>query len=73
MMATKESTLPAVEHEEYGKLTICRNYNDVKPLIKEKIKVVSQDNSKQIVWIQLERDNKIIPLSFSAMIFLLRN
>ena len=72
-MMTQDPPLPSVEHEEFGKLTLYRNYNEVKPLLNKKFKVVSQDNNKEIIWIKIEDTQKVIPLSFSAMIYLLRN
>lgn len=73
MALQQEYSISSIEHEEYGKLTICRNYNQVKPLFKEKFEIISQDNEKEICYIQLHRSKKIIPMTFSAMIYLLRN
>lgn len=73
MMATKELPQPSVEHEEYGKLTIQRHPQDVKPLLKKKFTILTQDNEREIIWIQLDKTNEIIALSYSAMIHILRN
>jgi hypothetical protein len=44
-----------------------------KEILKKKFKIVAQNNAEEIVWIQLEDNKQIIPLTFTVMIHLLRN
>jgi hypothetical protein len=74
MTDTTENTYyKMIEHETYGKLALRRNYDDIKTVAKRKFKVLSQDNEKEIVYIQMEDTQEIIPMTFSVMIYLLRN